>query len=149
MVGEDFDVIDLIFKSDIEKYYKKQSITNLLSPTPKNDKNDEMPLSSKKGRVKVNLTDLQANLGLQNPISSYHPMDKDQVRRAYLQKGPYRPRGHKFPYTWCGQDMRRFNPFWFKDYGGWLEYNIEKDAAFCMCCYLFGEGTRYDAFITQ
>ncbi|RWR82286.1 zinc finger MYM-type protein 1-like protein [Cinnamomum micranthum f. kanehirae] len=133
----------------MEKYYKKQSTTNPLSPIPKNDKNDEMPSSSKKGRVEVNLTDLPADPGLRNPISSYHPMDRDQVRRAYLQKGPCQPRDHKFPYTGCGQDKRRFNPFWFKDYGSWLEYSIEKDDAFCMCCYLFGEETRYDAFITQ
>ncbi|RWR73422.1 zinc finger MYM-type protein 1-like protein [Cinnamomum micranthum f. kanehirae] len=139
----------LKFLSDMEKYYKKQSTTNPLSPTPKNDKNEEMPSSSKKGRVVVNLTDLPADPGLRNPISSYHPMDRDQVRRAYLQKGPCQPRDHKFPYTGCGQDKRRFNPFWFKDYGSWLEYSIEKDAAFCMCCYLFGEETRYDAFITQ
>jgi hypothetical protein len=26
--------------------------------------------------------------------------------------------------------MRRFNPTWFKEYK-WLEYSIEKDAAYC------------------
>ncbi|RWR79953.1 zinc finger MYM-type protein 1-like protein [Cinnamomum micranthum f. kanehirae] len=97
----------------MEKYYKKQSPTNAPPPTIENDKNDEMPSSSKKGRVEVNLTDLPADPGLRNPISSYHPTDRDQVRKA------------------------------------WLEYNVEKDAAFCLCCYLFGEETRYDAFITQ
>ena len=130
MIGRDFDVLDLIFESDMEKYYKKQSTTNPPPPTLKNDKNDEMPSSSKKGRVEVNLTDLPADRGLRNPISSYQPMDRDQVRRAYLQKGPCQPRYHKFPYTGCGQDKRRFNTFWFKDYGSWLEYSIEKDAAF-------------------
>ena len=54
MVGEDFDVIDLVFESDMEKCYKKQSTTNPPSPTPKNDKNDEMPSCWKKRRVKVN-----------------------------------------------------------------------------------------------
>ena len=35
--------------------------------------------------------------------------------------------------------MRRFNKDWFKpdQYGSWLEYSIDKDAAFCLCCYLF------------
>ena len=87
MVSEDFDVIGLIFKSNMKKYYKKQSTTNPPSPTPKNDKNDEIPSSSKKGRVEINFTDLPADPGLRNPISIYHPMDRDQVRRAYLQKG--------------------------------------------------------------
>ncbi|RWR83626.1 zinc finger MYM-type protein 1-like protein [Cinnamomum micranthum f. kanehirae] len=105
----------------MEKYYKKQSPTNAPPPTIENDKNDEMPSSSKKGRVEVNLTDLPANPGLRNPISSYHPTDRDQVRRAFLQKGPCQPQDHKFPYTGCGQDKRRFNPIWFKDYDSWIE----------------------------
>ena len=33
--------------------------------------------------------------------------------------------------------MRHFNPSWCDKYGTWLEYSIEKDAAFCLCCYLF------------
>jgi hypothetical protein len=33
--------------------------------------------------------------------------------------------------------MRRFNPKWFNEFGNWLEYSIVKDAAFCLCCYLF------------
>ncbi|RWR87947.1 zinc finger MYM-type protein 1-like protein [Cinnamomum micranthum f. kanehirae] len=133
----------------MEKYYKKQSPTNAPPLTIENDKNDEMPSSPKKGRIEVNLTDLPADPGLWNPISNYHPTDRDQVRRAYLQKGPCQPRDHKFPYTGCGQDKRQFNPIWFKDYGSWLEYSVEKDVAFYLFCYLFGEETRYDAFITQ
>ncbi|RWR84890.1 Dimer_Tnp_hAT domain-containing protein/DUF4371 domain-containing protein [Cinnamomum micranthum f. kanehirae] len=43
--------IDRRSVSDMEKYYKKQSPTNALPPTIENDKNDEMPSSSKKGRV--------------------------------------------------------------------------------------------------
>ncbi|XP_075091663.1 uncharacterized protein LOC142171857 [Nicotiana tabacum] len=33
--------------------------------------------------------------------------------------------------------MRRFNPKWFVDYHGWLEYSISNDAAYCLSCYLF------------
>jgi hypothetical protein len=33
--------------------------------------------------------------------------------------------------------MRRFNEDWFNTYKPWLEYSIEEDAAFCLCCYLF------------
>ena len=139
LVGEDSDIIDLIFESDMEGYYKKQSPTNAPPPTIENDKNDEMPSSSKKRGVEVNLTDFPVDPGLRNPILSYYSTDRDQVCRAYLQKGPCQPRDHKFPYMGCGQDKRRFNPIWFKDYGSWLEYNVEKDAAFCHCCYLFGE----------
>ncbi|XP_078178591.1 uncharacterized protein LOC144572793 [Carex rostrata] len=33
--------------------------------------------------------------------------------------------------------MRRFNKDWFNQYNTWLEYSVEKDAAFCLCYYLF------------
>lgn len=73
------------------------------------------------------MADLSIDPGLRNPISSYRPKDRDQIRRAYLQKGHCQPHDHKFPCTGCGQDKRQFNLAWFKDYGSWLEYNIEKD----------------------
>ena len=49
--------------------------------------------------------------------------------------------------------MRRFNPIWFKEYGSWLEYSIEKDAAYCLYCYLFrqdvGMQSGSDSFVTK
>ncbi|XP_070040643.1 uncharacterized protein [Nicotiana tomentosiformis] len=33
--------------------------------------------------------------------------------------------------------MHRFNPEWFVDYHGWLEYSISNDATYCLSCYLF------------
>jgi hypothetical protein len=48
--------------------------------------------------------------------------------------------------------MRRFNPAWFKEYK-WLEYNILKDAAYCLYCYLFksdiGKQAGGDSFVTE
>ncbi|XP_048614637.1 zinc finger MYM-type protein 1-like [Brassica napus] len=45
--------------------------------------------------------------------------------------------------------MRRFNHAWFDQYKNWLEYSIKKDAAYCLCCYLFrdsnGKGGKTDA----
>ena len=46
--------------------------------------------------------------------------------------------------------LRRFVPSWFDDYSTWLEYSISKDAAFCLCCYLYkskiGEKSSGDSF---
>ena len=36
-----------------------------------------------------------------------------------------------------GQIHRRFVSEWFDEYKFWLKYSIEKDAAFCLYCYLF------------
>nr|XP_009777610.1 PREDICTED: zinc finger MYM-type protein 1-like [Nicotiana sylvestris] len=34
--------------------------------------------------------------------------------------------------------MRQFVPSWFNgQFSKWLEYSVKKDAAFCLCCYLF------------
>ena len=48
---------------------------------------------------------------------------------------------------------RRFVSSWFKEYGNWLEYNVTKDAAFCLCCYLYrpdiGDQASGDTFVTD
>ena len=66
-----------------------------------------------------------------------------------LRKGPCQPHGHKSPYTQFGQQKRRFNAAWFRSYGSWMEYNMEKDVVFCLCRYLFDEQVRSDAFVTE
>ncbi|XP_056860222.1 uncharacterized protein LOC108838584 [Raphanus sativus] len=49
--------------------------------------------------------------------------------------------------------MRRFNHAWFDQYKNWLEYSVKKDAAYCLCCYLFrdinGKGGKTDAWINE
>ena len=54
-----------------------------------------------------------------------------------MQNGPCQPKTHNFPLRHFGKQSRRFNSAWFDKYGNWLEYSIAKDAAFCLCCYLF------------
>ncbi|XP_022843261.1 zinc finger MYM-type protein 1-like [Olea europaea var. sylvestris] len=54
-----------------------------------------------------------------------------------MLKGPCQPGDHDFPKRQFGVTIRRFNPSWFKEFSSWLEYSIEKDAAYCLYCYLF------------
>ncbi|XP_058192126.1 uncharacterized protein LOC131309524 [Rhododendron vialii] len=46
---------------------------------------------------------------------------------------------------------RRFNKAWFSQFSTWIEYSIAKDAAFCLCCYLFkpeiGDQAGGDKFV--
>jgi hypothetical protein len=97
------------------------------------------------------LNNLSLNPGLLEKISSYHSNNQDNIRRAYIQKGPYRLVPHNLPQTEISGSMRRFNPNWFIEHKNWLEYNIEKDAAFCLCCYLFrqdvGKQAGGDTFV--
>ncbi|TVU26504.1 hypothetical protein EJB05_29054, partial [Eragrostis curvula] len=84
---------------------------------------------------------------LRIPIDRFHPNIRGDVRRAYLLKGPTKPFGHNFPRT---HDNRSFSESWLKK-NDWLEYSVEKDAAFCFYCFLFkqeplDEKFGHDAF---
>ena len=82
--------------------------------------------------VEINLVDLPSDPGLRKSISDYDSNIRDQVRREYLQRGPCQPKDHKCLKTQCGAKERRFIADWFIDFPNWLEYSIEKDAAFCL-----------------
>ncbi|KAJ9537272.1 hypothetical protein OSB04_030005 [Centaurea solstitialis] len=95
--------------------------------------------SSKRSRVdsEINLADLPSDPGMRIRILDYNPNIRDEVRRSYLLKGPCQPRNHQFPYTLFGRKQRRFNAASFDEYPSWLEYSVNEDAAYCLCCYLF------------
>ncbi|XP_039053351.1 zinc finger MYM-type protein 1-like [Hibiscus syriacus] len=100
----------------------------------------------------INMNDLPSDLTDRPKITSYHPNQKDEIRRAYCIKGPCQPRGHTFPSKKIGPKLRRFIVEWFDEFD-WLEYSIKEDKAYCLCCYLFGDivgqqGGR-DAFVTE
>ena len=61
---------------------------------------------------------------------------RDQVRRAYLTRGPCQPKSHNFPRIVKGRDERGFIINWFDKFE-WLEYSVHKEASFCFYCYLF------------
>ncbi|XP_049387838.1 uncharacterized protein LOC125852155 [Solanum stenotomum] len=84
----------------------------------------------------VDLESLEADRGIRKPIAKYNPNICDDIRRYYILKKPCQPKDHKFPKTKFGKEMRQFYPDWFNG-RKWLEYSITKDAAFCLCCYLF------------
>ena len=54
-------------------------------------------------------------------------------------ESPKQPTGITFPSRTFGSTNRRFQPLWYKEYE-WLEYSIERDAAFCFPCRFFGIG---------
>ncbi|XP_021724324.1 zinc finger MYM-type protein 1-like [Chenopodium quinoa] len=65
----------------------------------------------------------------------YPANERNAVRRGYILKKPCQPKTHDFPQRQVS-GLRRFSVHWFKKWD-WLEYSIEKDAAFCIVCYLF------------
>ncbi|CAA0835592.1 TTF-type zinc finger protein with HAT dimerisation domain [Striga hermonthica] len=111
----------------------KKSVSSSSSNVDLNDKD-----SGKRQRVEVELTedDIVGDPGLQKPIDDYPFAIRDELRRRYLAKGPFQPHDHNFPKSSFGKNMRSFQKAWFTQYY-WLEYSIQKDAAFCQVCYLF------------
>lgn len=112
----------------MDKYLRKNSATSL----------GKMSVNSKE-KVSLNLHDLPRDPGLRTVISKLDPNIQDEVRRAYLQMGPFQPQSHDFPTRLLGEKSRGFVRSWFDNYPDWLEYNIVKDAAFCLYCYVFRE----------
>ena len=148
----------LIRKSKPSESSSTGESLNQLAPKCPNtstiDKESEPSL--KQRRIETNLEELSADPGLRKVIydKGISPKEQDRKRRAYLQKGPCQPCMGKddYPQTLFNNKYRRFNPKWFDMYPNWLEYSVKKDAAFCLCCYLFkGQHEQYggDAFIVE
>ncbi|XP_023743007.2 uncharacterized protein LOC111891158 [Lactuca sativa] len=71
-------------------------------------------------------------------ITSYHPNQRDEIRRIYWIKGPSQPKGHDFPSIKIGNKNIHFVKEWFDEFN-WLEYSTKENKAYCLCCYLFGD----------
>jgi hypothetical protein len=113
----------------------------------------ELQSNSKRVHIEVDLVNLPIDHCLRKKIYDYHHSDRDKIQRAYLQKRPCQPFDHNFSQTQFRKTWRRFNTKWFKKYYDWLEYNILKDVAYCLFCYLFRPKTenqvRGNLFVTE
>lgn len=109
----------------MERYYKRTSESQEVNevettPTPTH----EQPGSSfKNGFLEVDLKNLPADPGERKQLSCYHPNDRDEIRRAYLAKGPCQPKEHNFLQRPFRTFLRKFNPDWFLEFDSWLEYS--------------------------
>ena len=81
---------------------------------------------------------LEHDLGLRQLIPSFDVNERDAARRGYILKGTCQPHAHEYPITTIYGKDHRFSLVWFYGYP-WSEYSVEKDAAFCFKCYLFGK----------
>ena len=64
------------------------------------------------------------------------------------ENSPSQPCLKKFPTTMCGAALRSFNSSWYKG-RPWLEYSIEKDAAYCFPCRVFGVNASSTTFSVE
>ena len=68
-----------------------------------------------------------------SPVTHMPPCDIAQNKG----ESPRQPTGIRFPSRAYGSTNRSFQAQWYQEYE-WLEYSIERDAAFCFPCRFFG-----------
>ncbi|KAK4283433.1 hypothetical protein QN277_000383 [Acacia crassicarpa] len=151
--------------SKIQSYFKRLKPTN----TDPESQSEQVPIVQESyqppqasqfqsvqspPQANVNIENLEADPGKRPSIYSMtsNPIEREDIRRAYLLKGPTQPILQPFPQTEMYGKMRRFNPKWYEEFGSWLEYSVSKDACFCLYCYLFdmevgGSGSTQEAFV--
>jgi hypothetical protein len=83
---------------------------------PSEPQNEVTPNSANEGIQVVDYNLLETDPGLRSPISSYHPNIQDEVRKAYLKKGRYKPSNFVYPWSDHGRQRRRFCKNWFNLY---------------------------------
>ncbi|XP_022877120.1 uncharacterized protein LOC111395380 [Olea europaea var. sylvestris] len=70
-----------------------------------------------------------------------------------MLKDPCQPQEDDIPKGQFGVTTKQFNLSWFKEFGTWLEYSVEKDAAYYLYCYLFrtssGKQGRGESFVGE
>lgn len=105
----------------MERFYNRVSPIVETSSSVNELINIQPQASSKQENVKVDLDNLPSDPGLRPHITSYSPDLIEQVRRAYLLKGPCQPYGHDFPQKIEGNRKRKFVASWFDEFKSWLE----------------------------
>ncbi|KAK1382927.1 TTF-type domain-containing protein [Heracleum sosnowskyi] len=139
----------------MERYFKRKSPESAQPAT--NDfsrENINVPQSSSIPSMPklIDLNQLPSDPHDRKRILDCHPNQRDEIRRAYVLRGPCRPEGYIYPTKMIGEKPRRFNPKWFESFD-WLEYSVKLDKVFCLPCYLFNDQVRTqvgsDAFVSE
>ncbi|KAK1365231.1 Zinc finger MYM-type protein 1-like protein [Heracleum sosnowskyi] len=104
----------------------------------------ESPTSNKRACVEFNPENLISDPGRREQIEECNVNIRDQVRRAYLTKGPCQPLNYEFPKTQYGIERKSFQKSWVKEFDR-LEYSIKYDRAYCLWCYLFKPNRAYNS----
>jgi len=92
-----------------------------------------------------NSNEIVRDLGLRKQIHLYAPDIQDEVRRAYVLKGPMQPKLTSFSRTPFGSATRTFSKSWYNKYT-WIEYSELKDAIYCFYFFLFKQPGRAEHF---
>ncbi|XP_042042651.1 uncharacterized protein LOC121787868 [Salvia splendens] len=62
--------------------------------------------------VESSAENIDRDLGKRRPIVEYEVQDRDRIRREYISKGPFQPKGHVFKKSSFGKEKRSFQCKW-------------------------------------
>ena len=93
-------------------------LENVDVPIPKNvdvpiPKNVDVPISQTQFQ-RIDLDSLDYDPGTRKQILEYHVNQRDEIRHAYIIKGPHQPPLKTFKKS--GKHNRRFQASWFENY---------------------------------
>ncbi|XP_066382746.1 uncharacterized protein [Miscanthus floridulus] len=107
-------------------------------PTRDNGSNQIEEEEEEEPPTTADVDSLEHDPGLRSPISIFDVNEQDSIIRRYILKGPCHLYAYNYPSRKIYGKDRRFSFVWFHKYH-WIEYSVEKDAAYCFYCYLFGK----------
>ncbi|XP_030923045.1 zinc finger MYM-type protein 1-like [Quercus lobata] len=113
--------------------------TNVTIPIPENvdvpiPENADIPISQTQFQ-RIDLDSLDYDPGTRKQIWEYHVNQRDEIRRAYIKKGPHQPPLETFKKS--GKRNRCFQVSWYRNNSKWLEYSPTTDVAYCLPCFVF------------
>ncbi|RDX81242.1 Zinc finger MYM-type protein 1, partial [Mucuna pruriens] len=121
----------------MERYFiRKSSLEQLSSPQARDECISSTLDPSMENILEFDFEKLLDDPSLRLKFSNYHPIDRDEIRRYYLQKSLCQLKEINFSQRKFGDTFHMFILGWYLKYGGWLEYSQKKDATYCLCCYL-------------
>ncbi|GJR80126.1 zinc finger MYM-type protein 1-like protein [Tanacetum coccineum] len=120
---------------------------------PQNQTEEHISQTPKPNTEEVDLNSLERDPGKRTQMCKYPANKKEEVRLAYLNKGPFQIHLKKYPAKGSQKYPRRFQYSWFGIFPNWLEYSPTTNAAYCFICYLFSDSPNVrngsDAFIVK
>jgi hypothetical protein len=101
----------------------------------------KMPRNESQVVESFDIYTLQRDIGLRPQIWEYPVNQRDEIRCTYLKLGPHRfipSSSFGYPVLGIDKNRRRFQSSWYKMFD-WLEYSEDKDATYCLPCFLFAK----------
>ncbi|XP_023771138.1 uncharacterized protein LOC111919777 [Lactuca sativa] len=118
----------------------------------KQQENEPLP-QEKENPNEVDLKNLERDLAKRKQMWDYPVNLREQVRRAYLNLGPFQIHLKEYQAKGSTKHPRRFKYSWFNIFPNWLEYSSTTHASYCFICYIFNDKPSvchgYDAFTVK